>query len=68
VLQLKMLLTRTNLGCTGSQRGQTLVEYSLIIALLSIVAMAGLTAFQLSTSNLYQVVMEASDAMIDAVS
>jgi Flp pilus assembly pilin Flp len=44
------------------------VEYSLILALLAVVAMAGLTVFQASTANLYETVMQASQAMIDAVS
>jgi Flp pilus assembly pilin Flp len=47
-----------------SQRGQTFVEYSLILALIAIVAVAGLTAFQLSMTSLYEKLRQVSDAMV----
>jgi Flp pilus assembly pilin Flp len=52
----------------GDESGQTLIEYSLVLALISLVAIAGLTAFSLSVENLYDTVMQASDAMIDSLS
>ena len=51
-----------------SQRGQTFVEYSLLIGLIAIVAIAGMTAFQLSMANLYDKVKQVSDTMVKAVS
>ncbi len=51
-----------------SQRGQTFVEYSLILALIAIAAIAGLTAFQLSMSDLYGKLRQVSDAMVNSVS
>jgi Flp pilus assembly pilin Flp len=47
--------------------GQTLIEYSLVLALIALVAIAGLTAFSLSVDNLYEAVKEASDAMIGSL-
>jgi len=43
--------------CLGShvrsERGQALVEYSLILALVSVVAIAALTEFSTTVQNLY---------------
>jgi Flp pilus assembly pilin Flp len=36
-----------------SERGQVLVEYSLALALVSVVAIAGLTEFSIGIQNLY---------------
>jgi Flp pilus assembly pilin Flp len=50
------------------EEGQTLIEYSLVLALISLVAVAGLTAFSVSVDNLYEAVKQASDAMIGSLS
>ena len=50
----------------GSQDGQTLVEYSLILALIAIGAIGVLTVFSLSMDDLYQSVKRAADAMAGA--
>jgi Flp pilus assembly pilin Flp len=36
-----------------SERGQTLVEYTLVLALVSVVAIAALTEFSSAVQNLY---------------
>jgi len=36
-----------------SERGQALVEYSLVLALISVVAIAALTEFSTTVQNLY---------------
>jgi Flp pilus assembly pilin Flp len=65
VKQYLCKLSRRALG--RAEDGQTLIEYGLILALISLVAIAGLTAFSLSVENLYDTVMEASDAMINSL-
>jgi Flp pilus assembly pilin Flp len=45
------------------QDGQTLVEYSLILALIALGAVGALTAFAVSMDDLYDLVSTAADAM-----
>ena len=45
------------------QDGQTLVEYSLILAMIGIGAMAALTAFAVSVDDLFDAFSAAADAM-----
>jgi Flp pilus assembly pilin Flp len=47
--------------------GQTLVEYSLIVGLIAVVAISGLTAFAGGTDGLYGICQQAADAMADAL-
>ena len=54
-------------GGPQRQRGQTLAEYSMIIGLIAMVAIAGLTAFQVSVDQVYDKVKLAADAMIGAL-
>lgn len=49
------------------ERGQALVEYSLIIALIAVVAIAGLSALGGDIGGLYGVVERLAKAMSDAV-
>jgi Flp pilus assembly pilin Flp len=67
MLHSTLFLTRINRGHVCGERGQTLVEYGLIVAMIAIATIASLTAFQSSTTNLYETVMQASEAMVDAV-
>jgi Flp pilus assembly pilin Flp len=48
------------------QDGQTLVEYSLILALIGMGSMAALTAFAVSIDDLYEALRAAADAMTGA--
>ena len=48
-------------------QGQTLVEYSLILALIAIVGLLGVAAMQGSVDTLYDIVNRAGDAMRDAL-
>ncbi|HLF78431.1 MAG TPA: Flp family type IVb pilin [Dehalococcoidia bacterium] len=45
------------------QDGQTLVEYSLILALVGLGVMGALTAFAISMDDLYDALRAAADAM-----
>jgi Flp pilus assembly pilin Flp len=47
----------------SEERGQTLVEYALIIALLAVALIGGLTAFGGGVDGLYGVIQEAIDAL-----
>jgi Flp pilus assembly pilin Flp len=49
------------------QRGQALVEYGLMVALISMMAIAGLMAFQASTEKVYEKVILAAEAMVDSL-
>lgn len=46
------------------QRGQALVEYSLMIALIAIAAIASLMAFQASSAGVYDKVRLAADTIL----
>jgi len=49
------------------QGGQALVEYGLMVALISIMAIAGLMAFQASTERVYEKVILAAEAMVNSL-
>lgn len=61
------LMARLQETVWRGQRGQALVEYGLMVALISIMAIAGLVAFQQSTDNVYDQVKLAADAMVDSL-
>ena len=50
------------------ESGQTLVEYSLILTLISMVGLIGVIALAGGVDNLYDVVNSAATAMADALS
>jgi pilus assembly protein Flp/PilA len=46
-------------GLAGREEGQALVEYALLIALISIIAIGAVQAFGLGVSTLYQSIVNA---------
>ncbi len=46
-------------GLTGGEEGQALVEYALLLALISIIAIGAVQAFGLGVSTLYQSIVDA---------
>jgi Flp pilus assembly pilin Flp len=58
---------KTWLGSTArSERGQALVEYALVLALVSVVAIAGLTALSSSVQNFFDQTNTTLDTVLKA--
>jgi Flp pilus assembly pilin Flp len=48
----------------GSEAGQALVEYGLVLSLIALAAMAGITAFGGGVNGLYDTLETAANAMV----
>jgi Flp pilus assembly pilin Flp len=58
---------KTSLGFNPrSERGQALVEYALVLALVSVVAIAGLTALSSSVQNFFDPINNTVDTVLKA--
>ena len=60
VSNLRQFIART----LGSEAGQALVEYGLVLSLIALAAMAGITAFGGGVNGLYDTLEAAANAMV----
>jgi Flp pilus assembly pilin Flp len=64
---LQVLQLRRYAASLQSDAGQTLVEYSLILALITLIGLGGVVVMVGGINGLYEIVAQAYDAMCNAV-